>query len=99
MSNSLKPEWNANKVVSGKIIVTKKKRNVNAHRKLLTISWVTEAAKSIQSNILPDNSRAATAVELENAEAPFLTPRKILPSRLYASTGALNSSTNPDTKY
>ena len=64
-----------------------------------TMSWVNEAAKSIQSNIRPLISSAATAVELLNADAPFLTPRKTRPSRLYASTGAENNSTKPDTKH
>ena len=48
-----------------------------------TISCVTDAAKSIQSNIRPDISNAATAVELVNADAPFLTPRRTRPSRFF----------------
>ena len=47
-----------------------------------TISCVTDAAKSIQSNMRPLISSAATAVEEVNAEAPFLTPRRTRPSRL-----------------
>ena len=61
------------------------------------LAWNTLQSKSIQSKNRPESSSAATAVELENAEAPFRTPRSTRPSRLYASTGALNNSTKPDT--